>query len=147
MGVAEVVVAEVLGQRAGDVRMGEHCHLEFRCALEHRAELRIRDQVALDAAAELDRATRLKSPLIGINNRNLQTFEVTLETTRALARRVPEGRLIVSESGLNSPADLAELARYGARAFLVGESLMRHDDVAAATRALLAHPLTAQGGL
>ena len=56
MGVAEVVAAEVLGQRACDVRMGEHCHLEFRCALEHRAELRIRDQVALDAAAELDRA-------------------------------------------------------------------------------------------
>jgi indole-3-glycerol phosphate synthase len=98
-------------------------------------------------AAELDRATLLKSPLIGINNRNLQTFEVTLDTTRHLARRVPEGRLIVSESGLYTPADLADLARYGARAFLVGESLMRHEDVAAATRALLANPLTAQGGI
>jgi len=98
-------------------------------------------------AAELERATRLKSPLIGINNRNLQTFDVTLDTTRHLARRVPEGRLIVSESGLFTPADLADMARYGARAFLIGESLMRQADVAAATRALLANPLTAQGGI
>ncbi len=96
--------------------------------------------------AELDRATLLKSPLIGINNRNLHSFEVTLDTTRQLARHVPEGRLIISESGLNSPADLAELARYGARCFLIGESLMRQDDVAAATRAILARPLTSQGG-
>ena len=96
--------------------------------------------------AELDRATLLKSPMIGINNRNLHTFEVTLDTTRQLARFVPEGRLIVSESGLHTPADLAELARYGARCFLIGESLMRQDDVAAATRAILANPLTSQGG-
>ena len=98
-------------------------------------------------AAELERATLLGSPLIGINNRDLATFEVTLDTTRRLARLVPEGRLIVSESGLHTPADLADLARYGARAFLVGESLMREADVAAATRALIAHPLTAQGGI
>ncbi|MEO6300234.1 MAG: indole-3-glycerol phosphate synthase TrpC [Paracoccaceae bacterium] len=96
--------------------------------------------------AELDRATRLKSPLIGINNRNLQNCEVTLETTRQLARHVPEGRLIISESGLHTPADLAELARYGARCFLIGESLMRQADVTAATRAILAKPLTSQGG-
>ena len=98
-------------------------------------------------AAELERATLLKSPLMGINNRNLKTFEVTLDTTRTLARRVPEDRLIVAESGLFTPADLAEMARYGARAFLIGESLMRQDDVTAATRSLLAAPLTAGGGL
>jgi len=96
--------------------------------------------------AELDRATLLKSPLIGINNRNLHSFEVSLDTTRQLARHVPEGRLIVSESGLYTPADLSEMARYGARCFLIGESLMRQDDVAAATRAILAKPLTSQGG-
>ncbi|NGM45627.1 indole-3-glycerol phosphate synthase TrpC [Rhodobacter sp. SGA-6-6] len=96
---------------------------------------------------ELDRAARLKSPLIGINNRNLHTFEVTLDTTRTLARRVPEDRLIVAESGLFTPDDLADLARYGARCFLIGESLMRQEDVAEATRAILAKPLTAPGRL
>ncbi|WP_309664244.1 indole-3-glycerol phosphate synthase TrpC [Tabrizicola sp.] len=96
---------------------------------------------------ELERAARLKSPLIGINNRNLHTFEVTLETTRRLARLVPEDRLIVAESGLFAPADLADLAQYGARCFLIGESLMRQADVAEATRTILARPLTAQGGL
>ncbi|MFN6980080.1 MAG: indole-3-glycerol-phosphate synthase TrpC, partial [Gemmobacter sp.] len=87
------------------------------------------------------------APLIGINNRDLHTFEVNLETTRDLARRVPEERLVVSESGLGSPQDLADLARYGVRAFLIGEALMRQADVAAATRALLAAPPTAQGGV
>ena len=92
-------------------------------------------------AEELERASLLKSPLMGINNRNLKTFETTLDTTRNLAKYVPEDRLIVAESGLNTPADLAELARYGARAFLIGESLMRQEDVAEATRKLLANPL------
>lgn len=96
--------------------------------------------------AELDRATLLKSPLMGINNRNLHTFEVTLNTTRDLARHVPEDRMIVSESGLFIPADLAEVARYGARCFLIGESLMRQEDVTAATRAILQRPLVAEGG-
>lgn len=97
--------------------------------------------------AELERASLLKSPLIGINNRNLHTFEVTLETTRQLARLVPEDRLIVSESGLFTPEDLADVAAYGARCFLIGEALMRQADVTAATRAILARPLTAEGGL
>ena len=98
-------------------------------------------------AEELERAALLKSPMIGINNRNLHTFEVTLQTTRDLARRVPEDRMIISESGLFTPADLADVARYGARNFLIGESLMRQTDVEAATRAILANPLAAQGGL
>ncbi len=95
--------------------------------------------------AELDRASALKSMMIGINNRDLNTFETSLDVTRSLSKFVPPERMIVSESGLSTPDDLAEMARYGARAFLVGETLMRADDVAAATRALLANPLTAGG--
>ena len=93
-------------------------------------------------APELERASLLKSPLMGINNRNLKTFETSLDTTRTLSRMVPADRLIVCESGLSTPADLADMARYGARAFLIGESLMRQEDVTHATRTLLANPLT-----
>ncbi len=92
-------------------------------------------------AEELERSLALKSPLIGINNRNLKTFETTLDTTRQLSRDVPGDRVMVAESGLGTPEDLRELAMYGARIFLIGESLMRQDDVAGATRALLADPL------
>jgi indole-3-glycerol phosphate synthase len=92
-------------------------------------------------AAELERASLLKSEMIGINNRNLKTFETTLDTTRTLSKLVPANRLIVSESGLSTPDDLADIARYGARCFLIGESLMRQDDVETATRNLLANPL------
>ncbi|WP_170335734.1 indole-3-glycerol phosphate synthase TrpC [Ruegeria arenilitoris] len=91
--------------------------------------------------AELARATQLKSPLIGINNRNLKTFETSLDTTRRLSKLVPGDRTIVCESGLSTPEDLADIARYGARCFLIGESLMRQDDVSTATRQLLANPL------
>ena len=91
--------------------------------------------------AELERAAQLKSPLIGINNRNLKTFETTLDTTRRLSKLVPADRTIVCESGLSTPDDLKDIARYGARCFLIGESLMRQDDVEAATRHILSNPL------
>lgn len=90
---------------------------------------------------ELERATLLKSPLLGMNNRDLNTFVTDLAVTRDLARRAPEDRMLISESGLFTPADLADIAQYGSRCFLIGESLMRQDDVTAATRTLLANPL------
>ncbi|MGF1552489.1 MAG: indole-3-glycerol phosphate synthase TrpC [Paracoccaceae bacterium] len=95
-------------------------------------------------AAEMDRALALPARLIGINNRDLRTFETRLATTEALAPRVPQDRHVVGESGLARPADLARLARVGVRRFLIGESLMREHDVAAATRAILAEPVPAE---
>ena len=94
-------------------------------------------------APELARALRLKSPLIGINNRDLKSLRVDLATAESLAPQVPDDRILIAESGLGAPADLARMARAGARCFLIGESLMRQGDVAAATRALLAPASTA----
>ena len=113
--------------------------------LEHAAEdWRMSVLVEVHTAEELERTKALKAQLIGINNRDLNTFVTDLETTKRLARGVGLDRLIVSESGLATRQDLAQIARYGVRCFLVGEALMREENVEAATRELLRSPWTPQ---
>lgn len=92
-------------------------------------------------STELDRAFRLTSPLMGINNRNLKTMEISLQVGLDMLPRLPEDRIAIAESGLFTPDDLALMAATGARCFLIGESLMRSDDVTSATAALLANPV------
>jgi indole-3-glycerol phosphate synthase len=126
--------------------MGADCILLIMAALE---DTRARDLEALARAldmdvlvevhdeAELERALCLQSPLLGINNRNLKTMVTALETTETLSRLCPPDRFLISESGIKTNADVVRLQQAGVQGFLVGESLMRQDDVGAAVRALL----------
>ncbi len=136
---------QILESRA----LGADCVLLILAALSDPQALELEDaarELAMDVlievhdSAELDRALGLKSPLVGVNNRNLKTLEVDLATCEALAPRVPAERLVVAESGLTTPADLTRMQKVGAKAFLIGESLMRQADVTAATAALLRAP-------
>ena len=127
--------------------MGADCILLIAACLED-AQMAELESIAhaLDMAvlvevhdrAELDRALRLKTPLIGINNRDLRSFEVSLETTLELRAAVPADRLLVSESGIREPADVQRLRAAGVNAFLVGEAFMRVADPGAGLEALFA---------
>jgi len=130
--------------------LGADCILIILAAVSDRqaaeleataSELGMDSLIEVHDRAEIERSRDLSSNLIGINNRNLRTFKTTLETTRCLSRHIAAEKIVVAESGLNDSHDLVDLARYGVRCFLIGESLMRQKDVAAATRQILKDPV------
>ncbi|MDO8533930.1 MAG: indole-3-glycerol phosphate synthase TrpC [Xanthobacteraceae bacterium] len=134
----QVVETRALGADCILVIMAAVTDAQARELLAAAAQWNMDALVEVHVAAELARALSLDAKLIGKNNRVLRTFATNLAVTERLAPRVPKDRIVVGESGISSPADLARLAQAGVRAFLVGESLMREADVTAATRKLLA---------
>ena len=126
--------------------LGADCILLIMAALEDTQAQELEAQamqwgmdvlIEIHNAPELERALKLESPLLGVNNRNLKTLDVDIATTEELAADIPEDRHLVCESGLYTPEDLARMGKVGAKRFLIGESLMRQNDVETATRNLL----------